>query len=381
MKVMLWLSHSIEEYDMVRLMHELGHEVLSVGGYIDPRSPHDVMRPALDIDPVHDMKAVVDRLGQPNHPKHGKCDGADAHWDTLDAAKRDTPDELIEWADVLLVHHLEHTWLVPQWDRIKGRCRVIWRTVGQSAHPNEWMMKPLRKDGLEIVRYSPKERSIPEFAGEDALIRFYKDPDEWNGWTGDDPVVTNVTQNLYRRSLADDGALQIPGYQWTSFQFWDKATEGLPRRPGGPGSEMIGGTGPLTTDEMKALMRSSRAYVATGTQPASYVLNFIEALMTGIPVVSLGPDWFCILPYGHLLLEQHELSQLWSNDPKVARNMLVMLLNDHDAAKAVSVDQRAFAIETFGIDTIKAQWASYLGQAETRQVTADPAASLVSVAA
>jgi hypothetical protein len=361
MKVMLWLSHSIEEHDMVRLMHELGHEVFSVGAYIDPRSPHDVMRPPLDYDTVPELKAVVDRLGQPDHPRHGNCPGADPHWNNLDAAKLDTPDELLEWADVLLVHHLEHTWLAPQWERIKAKVpRIIWRTVGQSAHPNEWMMKPLRRDGLEIVRYSPKERNIPEFAGEDALIRFYKDPAEWTGWTGDDPVATNITQNLYRRSLADDGALQMRGYQWTSYSFWKGATEGLPTKLGGPGSDEIGGVGPLSPDGMKELLRTSRAYVATGTQPASYVLNFIEALMTGIPVVSLGPDWFCILPYGHLMLEMHELSPLWTNDPAEARKHLAALLFDHDYAKSVSAAQREFAIKTFGIDTIKEQWASYL---------------------
>jgi hypothetical protein len=31
-------------------------------------------------------------------------------------------------------------------------------------------------EGLEIVRYSPMERNIPGYIGEDALIRFYKDP-------------------------------------------------------------------------------------------------------------------------------------------------------------------------------------------------------------
>ena len=28
------------------------------------------------------------------------------------------------------------------------------------------MMAPLRDDGLQIVRYSPKERNIPGYAGE-----------------------------------------------------------------------------------------------------------------------------------------------------------------------------------------------------------------------
>src|SRR5688500_2044161 len=125
MNVVQWLAHSIEEYDQLRLLTELGHTVFSPGAYIDPRHPADDKRPPLDIEPGAAMKPAVDRLGQPDHGRHGKCDGAAAHEDTVGASKRDTPDEIIEWADVLIVHHLEHTWLLPQWDRIRGRCRVI----------------------------------------------------------------------------------------------------------------------------------------------------------------------------------------------------------------------------------------------------------------
>lgn len=361
MNVMMWLAHSVEEHDMVRLMHELGHTVFSPGAYIDPSHPADDKRPALpQVPDVPEMRKLVDQLGQPNHPRHGKCDGFDAHNDPVDACKRDTPDEMIDWADVLLVHHLEHTWLVPQWSRLKGRLRVIWRTVGQSGDRNEAMMAPLHRQGCEIVRYSPKERNIPDFAGEDALIRFYKDPDEWTGWTGEDAVVTNVTQKLYQRSLADDGALQAPGWQWTSYGFWEAATKGLPTKPAGPGSEAIGGLGSLSTDDMKSLLRTSRAYLYTGTQPASYTLGLIEAMMTGCPVVSVGPEWFRILPYGTEMFEGHEIAPL-SGDPGTARAQLERLLREPSWASDISIETRARAISLFGMDKIKAQWAAYLG--------------------
>jgi hypothetical protein len=157
------------------------------------------------------------------------------------------PDPILDWAEVIIYAAHEHKWIVPNWQRLKHK-RVVWRTIGQSAHPNEWMMKPLRREGLEIVRYSPAERRIPEYAGEDALIRFYKDPDEWQGWHGTDAVVTNVTQNLYMRSMADDGFLQPIGKQWTSYSFWTGATQDLPVAPAGPGSEQIGGLGSVTTE-------------------------------------------------------------------------------------------------------------------------------------
>jgi hypothetical protein len=349
MNILLLLAHSIEEHDQLKLLSEAGYDVFSIGGYINPGAPHDPKRPALPEVPYHpELQAVVDALGTP---------------DNLDAAKRHIPDDILDWADVIICHHYEHTWLVPQWDRIKHK-RVIWRTVGQSVDGNEAMMAPLRKDGLQIVRYSPKERNIPNFAGEDALIRFYKDPDEWQGWTGEWPGVINITQHLAQRD------------PYTNYGFWRDATAGLALPNGmdgppppfalplGPGSEAIGGPGELTYDEMKAWLRRARVYLYTGTQPASYTLGLIEAMMTGIPVVSIGPSHMRIFPYGHLMFEGHELVEpaLAKDDPTAAGAALRTLLNTEVAfASAFSNHQRQRAIDLFGKDRIKAEWKAFLG--------------------
>lgn len=370
MNIVQLLAHSIEEHDQLRLWHSMGHNVFSIGGYIDPAHPHDDKRPPMPEVPLHaDLKAAVDALGQP----HARVDAheaqvptgvnvglcADGHSDPMEAARRWIPDAVLDWMDVLIVHHLEHTWVVPQWDRLKKH-RVIWRTVGQSAHMNEAMMAPLRRTGLEIVRYSPKERNLPNYAGEDALIRFYKDPEEWKGWNGDAPVVTNITQSLFQRSLDDQQQLQPKGFQWTSYTFWNDATLGLSRMAAGPGSEAIDGTGSLSVPEMHRLLQDSRCYLYTGTQPASYTLGFIEAGMTGIPLVSIGAQWHRIMPYGPSLFEGHELAPFAADDPAHAKRMLQRLLDDHDLAKAVAQDQRARFIRLFGMDAISAQWDAYL---------------------
>ena len=208
--------------------------------------------------------------------------------DRFDWAKYHLPDELIDWMDVFIVHHAEHTFIPDQWERIKHK-RVIWRTVGQSVEGNEEMMAPYHAQGLQIVRYSPKERNIPGFAGEDALIRFYKDPEEWNGWHGGGgkaPTVINITQRLKQRD------------PFTNYGFWREATRGLSALPMGPGSEDIDGPGELTYDEMRIVLRAHRAYLYTGTQPASYTLGLIEAMMTGIPIVSISPEFMAIFPTG-----------------------------------------------------------------------------------
>jgi hypothetical protein len=334
MNILLLLAHSIEEHDQVKLLSELGYDVFSIGGYIDPAHPHDPKRPALPDAPFHpELKAVVD--GQ-----HAI--------DNLDAAKRHIPDALIDWADTIIVHHYEHTWLVPQWDRIKHK-RVIWRTVGQSVDGNEAMMAPLHRQGLEIIRYSPKERFIPNFAGEDALIRFWKDPDEWGGWTGETPVVINFTQHLRQRE------------PYTNWRFWDEATRDLQRLAMGPGSEVIGGPGEVSYDGMKQALRDARVYLYTGTQPASYTLGLIEAMMTGIPVVSIGPSWMRVFPYGPDLFEGHEIASIGYDEPLDAQDVLADCLIDMSVARGMSEFQRRRAIELFGKETIAAQWKAYLG--------------------
>lgn len=336
--IVLCLWHSIEEADQLRLLTEIGHNVYSIGSYSDPHHPGDDKRPALPNVPYFaDLHAATNRAYAAGiEPKQA------------------LPPELLDWADTIIYHHrLED--LYGQWDeRIApwlaggSHRRIIWRTVGQSVANNEAEAAPFRARGLEVVRYSPKEANIPGYVGADALIRFYKDPAEWGGWTGSDARVVNITQHLKARD------------PYTNWRYWETATEGLPRVPLGPGSEDIGGSGALSYEAMKWRLRTARCYLATGTQPASYVLNFIEALMTGTPVVSIGPSWMDVFPYGPDLFEQHEIALRSYDDPAKAATEIRALLADLDYAASVSAQGRARAIELFGIDTIRAQWAEFL---------------------
>lgn len=344
MNIVLLGAHNIEEYDQLRLLTDLGYDCFSVGGYANPAVPVETLRPALPDAPYHPDLEYACHEKRVEHEKHGQtlANGLPV----IDWAKADLPEAVLEWADVLICSAFQHTWLLPQWKRLKesGK-RVIWRTIGQSNAFNESLMAPLFDDGLEIVRYSPNERHLDNFAGETALIRFYKDPEEWSGWRGDVGVVTNVTQNLYQRHPA------------TNWEYWSLATDDLPSLPVGEGSEVINGVGKLPFHLMKEMLRSSRAYLYTGTQPASYTLGFIEALMTGTPMVSITKSWMQ-LP---LLFEADELCGFAFADPADAASLLRLWLNDHEAAKAVSEYQRSVAIDTFGMASVGKAWSDFLG--------------------
>jgi hypothetical protein len=338
--ILLLLAHSIEEYDQVSLFHGLGYDVFSIGAYTDPAHPTDDKRPALPEVPYHaDLAALVEG-DQFAHKSH-------------------LPDGLIDWADVIIAHHflLPHQLspdgpvyggaIAGNWDRIRHK-RVIWRTVGQSLPGVERDMRPFVTDGLQVVRYSPKERDMALFAGESALIRFYKDPAEWQGWTGELHAIGNITQHLMQRGDATHG------------DFWREATKSLPTMAAGPGSEETGGIGVLPYDEMRDYLRRVRAYCYTGTQPASYTLGLIEAMMTGTPVVSIGPMAWGSWGYPELF-EAHELASYASNDPVVVRTRLSELLADDVFARQVSAATRQRALAMFGRDVIGAQWRDFLG--------------------
>jgi hypothetical protein len=216
-RVLLLASHAVAEYDDVRMFHDLGFDVFCPGGYEDPRTGTEGIRPPLPEVPYHEDLAKRCREQREAFGEPGEA---------IDWAKARLHDDLIDWADAIIVHHFPRVWIGGQWDRIKHK-RVIWRTCGQSDPNTEHVMALF--EGLEIVRYSPAERRYFEsrgaWAGQTALIRFGKYPADYGPWTGEDAVVGNVTQNMADRGDA------------TGLSFYLAATEGLPAKPAGPGSE------------------------------------------------------------------------------------------------------------------------------------------------
>ena len=343
MNILLVTAHSIAAYDDVRMLTDLGYDVFNLDGYIDPAKPHVDMRPALLQAPRHpELMAVVDGLGTA---------------DNLTAAKERLPDELVDWCDVVIVHHYLDRWLMPNYGRLMAAGkRLIWRTCGQSDFRLEDAMRWYRENGVEVVRYSPAEQRFFEpaghWAGQDALIRFGKYPEDYPRWTGAPsnvgPFVANVTQDMVGRGEA------------CGLTFWCRATAGLNAAPAGPGSEKLpGGVGALPYALMLDYLSRASAYLYTGTTPASYTLGLIEAMLVGVPVVSIGagawagPD---------ALFEGADLAPLSFDDPTHARTILNELLHDLGSAMTASENGRSLALELFSVATVGEQWRQFLGE-------------------
>jgi hypothetical protein len=185
MKILYLSCHEILEFDELSMFVSLGIDVFSIGAYFVPDQPVGNMLRA----PIRNLTTHRDDLAA----YHAiATSGSDIRC-CLTA-------EFMERFDAVIVMH------IPEW--VEACCNaaprvpVIWRTIGQSTSNIERRMSKLLERGLRIVRYSPGERHLPDFAGEHAMIRFGKAAVDFDLWRGDTPRVVTFAQNMERRSHA-----------------------------------------------------------------------------------------------------------------------------------------------------------------------------------
>jgi len=329
----LYLScHSILEYDEVKLLSELGADVCSWGAYRDPKNPGEKRRPPLNI-PVHEDFIKL----------------------TEKDDKENIPQEIADWADVVICMHVSK-WLAMNWEKFRGK-RIFLRTIGQNNLEDEGRARGLRSEGVQIIRYSPRERTIPGFAGEDAMIRFYKDPEEFGNWNGEKKQVLTIGQSMLDRERC------------CNHSFFRRATDGFPRVLYGTPSKLPDDLwkGEISYEAMKKEMRDSRVYFYTGTYPASYVLNFMEAAMTGTPIVALGALWGN--DPAHPEQQTYEIPDFSENNENIlladdiptAQKWIKKLMDDDAFARQMSAAARKTALRYFDKEPIKRQWKQLLG--------------------
>ncbi len=336
MNILYMSCHEILEYDECLLFTEMGHKVYSLGAYTHPYGDEGRKRPGIPGMPYEPhFTELATRYGKELHP------------------------EILEGIDAVIVMHtpdyIEENWEVLK-DYMARGGRLIWRSIGQSIPHIERRLRPFREAGMEIVRYSPTEETIPQHLGADAVIRFYKDPAEFDHWNGANEQVINFTQSLKQRK------------DFTGYEVFLQVTNGFPWTVYGPGNEDFGKRwgGMLPYEEQKQALRDARVFFYHGTYPASYTLSFMEAMMTGTPIVAVGPafgngrDFADQSTYEIHQLIQNGVNGFVSDTVEGMREAVKMLLDDPALAKQISLYGRQRAIELFGKEHIKRQWQRYL---------------------
>lgn len=335
MKIHLISCHSILEYDLLKIFTELGHEVFSNGAYLDPKGHKQLPRPGVD--------------GASYFPEYEELARKYPH--------TNLPPELIEPFDLILWMHSPYP-LNENWEKVKHKKNVFY-SIGQSTTTVENTIRRFRYEGLKIVRMSPMEKNIVGYVGEDAIIRFPKDPEEWSGWNGETKRAINMTQSLLGRRVFChyDGIMGV--------------LSGFPHLIYGSGNDDLGAAngGELPYDLMKGALRDNRAFIFGGTWPSPYTLALEEAMMTGIPIVALGQhlaeDLSEIAPNDRY--HYYELGDIIedgrngfiSENINELRNHLHTLLEDHDLARRISEQGRKTAIKYFDKEKIKKDWETF----------------------
>lgn len=328
LRILIFSVHAILDYDEIRLFRSMGHTVFPVGYYMEGVAPNP-FRPPLPFSP--EERELLDLF---------HAEGGEAHsvmeWGHIRFTRR-----FVEAFDVSIVPHSAQ-FITVLMDRLDAR-PVILRTIGQQMEEQEAQIGRLRAAGVKVVRYAESEAAIPGYAGRDGMIRFAKFPEDHAGWTGEARQVLSFVNDFERRLPAE-------------LRLWREATQGLPTVLGGRGNQGIEGwAGLLDARAQRDLLRRSRAYLYAANLEVPYTLNFIEAWMTGIPVVVLRPEGSSPLSELPALIE-HGRTGFFARTPAEARAILRQLLDDPAEAARIGAAGRAEAIRVFGRDEVAPHW-------------------------
>lgn len=331
MKIHYISCHEILEYDEIKLFTEMGYDVFSNGAYLDPKGHITLKRPGIPNMVYQQELAQI----------------------AAETSRTPLDDRLIDPFDTFIFMHSPIV-LEANWHKIKHK-NVILRMIGQSVAGIEMIVGTMRQEGLKVVRYSPKERNIPNYCGEDALIRFYKDENDFYEWNGQSNNVISFAQSLKGRR---------------SFCHYDEIIAVIESTNGkvyGPGNEDLGiyNGGCVTYELQKQVLSDARAFIYGGTWPASYTLSFMEALMAGTPIVAISKtlahlDSFEPIDFYEVDEILNEIGGIVCNSKEEMILATSRLLNDYSYAKEISIRQKELAIKYFGKQNIKQQWRNLL---------------------
>lgn len=327
-RILTFSVHAILDYDEIRLFRSMGHVVFPMGYYTEGVAPNP-FRPHLPFGPEELELLELYRA-------EGCVAQSVLEWGHIRFTRR-----FVEAFDIVIVPHSAH-FVTLLLDRLGAR-PVILRTIGQGLNEQEPQIGPLRAAGIKVVRYAESEARVPGFAGADATIRFAKFAEDFTGWTGESRQVLSFVNDFPSRFPEELAA-------------WRAATQGLPTCLGGRRNEGVEGwIGLVDEAAQRDLLRRSRAYLYAANLAVPYTLNFIEAWMTGIPVVVLRPEGAS--PFSELpALIEHGRTGLMARTPGEARAFLRELLDSPSEAARIGAAGREEAIRIFGRDSLAPHW-------------------------
>ena len=334
MNILYYSAHAVLEDDEVRILQSLGHSVCCLG-VNTKHGNSQKYRP--------DLKFSELEIGLYNlYEELGGNYKAPADSDEY------IPDGFAQNFDAIIVMHQFHI-IQQNWSKFKG-VPVVWRTIGQDIETFDRYLKKFRDDGLLVIRYSPFEMRIDNSLGCDAVIRFSKDPTLYAQWHGSENKALTVVNGFSYRYPQE-----VAGYR--------RICDEIDTILGGVTNEdFTNSIGFLSFEEQCELYRKCRAYIYVNGRDIPYPLSFIEAWMTGVPVVVYAPFDMVGRFYEVDTLITHEEDGFVCRSVDEVVTVCSRLFKDRDYAASISVAGRKSAIRLFGLERVTEDWRKFLSR-------------------
>jgi len=227
-------------------------------------------------------------------------------------------------------------WLMFTWQfqlfRERRSIRKLYHVAKiEELSPDEWKELLSRDDFSVACLYPNTVAWVKESFGVDVpYIPIGLDPQAYGPYTGEDVTALSVIH-----SWKDRG--------W-NHATWAEATEGLPTTH----VDHLDPTKPvLRYEDILRVMRRSRLYVHDAEQ--EYTITLIEALMTGMPIVSFR------LP-GIERYVEHGKNGFVIDDAKELREACQVLLHDADLAAKMGAHSRVIAVRDYAEERWRRDW-------------------------
>jgi hypothetical protein len=333
-------GHQALAFEDILMFRELGWEVFPMGAYFPGQPPRSPFRPALPWS-GQDMRWAA----------HFHADGCSFE-EGVEPKPRLTR-RFVERFDVV-VYVYDVDLIEAEWEVLSKR-PVVWRTIGQISPAHEQKAAGLRAHGLRIARWAMTERRAPLYAGDDEVIRCSKDGRMHLPWRDSAMPFILTCSNAFR--------LRYPG----EYAFFDEAVGELPSVVTGDANAGLPRCiGVVDFIRQIGLMQVARGYFYCHGSAIPYTLNFVEAWITGTPVIALARDACvdgCNLEYNEVSdLVEHGSTGFLVRTPAEGADACRMLLQDAGLAGAVAAASRARAEVVFGRETISEQWSGFLNR-------------------
>lgn len=345
----LYLSgfHPVLEYDECLLLEELGFNWFSTGVYHNPKRPVNI--PSLNIRKPINKTADEDllnifRSSNPNYMNQ---------FNNLDRPRVLLTKDFVTKFD--LIFSTSVLQIKDNWELIKNK-PIIWRTVGSINNSLELQMKPYVENGnIHPIRFSNQEFLAPDSNGGE-VIKNYVDENIYKDWKGyEETCLSFQSWFTQRRSLLINKSYldiynKIPAKLYGAF---------------------IGKTDPISNgcvswEEQINLYKKSRCYFYIGSNVGVVAYNFLEAMMTGSPIITYGPELggFRSPKDGKMLHEASELIEkgvngFYSDNLDELANYVGLLVENHSIAKNLSKEARNKALKMFSKKLAINKWKDY----------------------